>query len=83
MGLFKKAYGCKSCGGRVRQKPLRATQLYLFGDLTEEVFYVRSSKERSSNGSQSFKEDVFGHSPMDSSDECSQRTNERRISSLK
>lgn len=69
MGLFKKA--CCSWRGRVRQKPLSVIQLDLFGDnFNERVLYVRSSKKRSSHGQSSFKADVFGRSPMDSSDEC-------------
>jgi len=71
MGLFKKAYGCKLCRRRVRKKPVDMVQLDLFGDIFNEVLYVRSSSKRSSDGKKAFPEDVFGCSSVDSSNECS------------
>ncbi|QGH72673.1 MAG: hypothetical protein [Microviridae sp. ctnrr37] len=69
MGLFKKA--CCDWRRRVRQTPVSMTQLDLFGEqFNERMLYVRSSKERPSYGKKSFKEDVFGRSPMDASGEC-------------
>lgn len=71
MGLYKKAYGCKSGQGRVRQKPLDLTQLDLFSDLDKEFFNVRTQKKGPLYGPLSFEEIIFGRSPMDSPDECS------------
>lgn len=73
MGLFKKAFGCKSCRGRVRQKPPGLTQLDLFDvemlfrrEMAHDVInyererelYVRSSKQGSSHEERSLEEDV-------------------------
>lgn len=71
MGLFKKCYGCKSCPGRVRQKPQGLIQLDMFGEINNERVYVRSSKKRKTFGQEPFKKNVFWRSAMDSSNECS------------
>lgn len=69
VGLYKKAYGCKSCRGRVRQKPLDMIQLSLFTDLEKESFYVRTSQKGQAFGPCSFEEIVFGRCAVDSPNE--------------
>jgi len=76
MGLFKKAFGCRACKGRVRQKPLTGEQLDMFGYkdyfyYDGRLLYVRSSKEGEAYESLPFEKDVFGNSSVDSSNECS------------
>lgn len=79
MGLFKKFYGCHSCGRRVRQKPARVRQLDMFGDYNNEVLYVRSFEEETQDVSRFQSASVQRGSSMDSSNECSQRPDARWI----
>lgn len=68
----------------MRQKPVSMEQLDMFGEnFNERVLYVRSSKKGKASFPRSIEENVFGCSSMDSSNECSQRANERRIPPVK
>lgn len=68
----------------MRQKPVSMEQLDLFGEtFNERVLYVRSQKKRLSHVRCEVEESVFRSSSVDSSGECSSRTDERRIPPLK
>lgn len=79
MGLFKKFHGCQSCGCWVRQKPVRVRQLDMFGDLNNEVLYVRTFEEETQVVSSQVAADIQRSSSVDASYECSQRTDARWI----